>query len=122
MNFSTFFSNQARKPAGLFGRFVASRIFEKGNAELNALVFETVSKIKHDHVLEIGFGTGKLIKEIADRMDDGIIEGVDFSKTMVGIARKKNRMHIKTGKVRIDGFVKSPISLLRCIFRHVTYC
>ena len=33
MDFATFFSNQARKPTGLFGRFVAAQIFKKGKAK-----------------------------------------------------------------------------------------
>ena len=78
-----------------------SRVFEKGNSELNALVFETLSVRENDHVLEIGSGTGTLIKEIADHLTKGFIEGIDFSKPMVEIARKKNRKHIKTGKVKI---------------------
>jgi ubiquinone/menaquinone biosynthesis C-methylase UbiE len=101
MNFITYFSNQARKPTGLVGRYIASRIFEKGNSELNALMFETLSISENDHVLEIGFGTGKLIKEIADHMDNGFVEGVDFSETMVEMAKKKCTTHIKTGKAKI---------------------
>ncbi|MBU4565714.1 MAG: class I SAM-dependent methyltransferase [Desulfarculus sp.] len=101
MNYSTYFSKQARKPTGIFGRFRMSRIFEKGNAELNALVFKTVSVEDNDHALEIGSGTGTLIKDIADTISKGLIEGIDFSKPMVSIARKKNKKHINGGKVKI---------------------
>jgi ubiquinone/menaquinone biosynthesis C-methylase UbiE len=101
MNFTTYFSRQARKPAGIFGRFYMSRVFEKGNAELNALMYETLSIQENDHVLEIGFGTGTLIKKIAALLNNGLIEGVDFSKSMVAIAQKKNRKHINSGKVKI---------------------
>jgi len=34
MIFPKYFSEQARQPTGVFGRFVASRIFEQGNADL----------------------------------------------------------------------------------------
>jgi len=101
MNYSTYFSKQARKPTGIFGRFYMSRIFEKGNTELNALIYETLSIRENDHVLEIGFGTGSLIKKIAKQLDNGFVEGVDFSKSMVAIAQKKNRKHINNGKVKI---------------------
>ena len=101
MNFSTYFSKQARKPTGIFGRFYMSRAFETGNAELNTLMNKTLSIGINDHALEIGFGTGTLIKEIADHLDNGLIEGVDFSKPMVAIAQKKNRKHINNGKVKI---------------------
>ena len=101
MNYSTYFSKQARKPTGIFGRFHMSRIFEKGNAELNALTFETVSVEENDHALEIGSGTGTLIEHIAGGISKGLIEGIDFSKPMVARARKNNRKHINNGKVKI---------------------
>jgi ubiquinone/menaquinone biosynthesis C-methylase UbiE len=101
MNFTTYFSKQARKPTGMFGRFYMSRVFEIGNAELNALMYETLSVQENDRVLEIGFGTGLLIKKIAALLDNGLVEGVDFSESMVAIAQKKNRKYIKKGKVKI---------------------
>ena len=101
MNFATFFSNQARKPTGLFGRLVMSVIFDVGNARLNKFVNEAMSVQENDHILEIGFGTGQLIHEMAKQIDRGLIEGVDFSKTMVSIAQKRNKKHIAGGKVKI---------------------
>lgn len=101
MNFTKFFSQQARKPTGIFGRFYMSRVFDRGNAELNALTYETLSLGENDHVLEIGFGTGTLIRRIADHLVSGLIEGVDFSESMVAIARKRNRKFINSGRVQI---------------------
>ena len=101
MSFSTFFSNQARKPTGLFGRLVMSVIFDVGNARLNRFVNEVMSVQEDDRILEIGFGTGKLIDEMAKQIDHGHIEGVDFSETMVSIAQKRNKKHIARGKVKI---------------------
>ncbi len=101
MLFSNYFSKQARQPSGIFGRFYMSRVFEKGNAELNSFIKETLSLRENDQILEIGFGTGKLLKQIADNLDKGIIEGVDFSETMTSMAKKKNKKHINNGKVKI---------------------
>ncbi len=101
MNFKEFFSKQAEKPSGIFGRMVMSRIFEKGNSDLNNFMKELLSPEENDHILEIGFGTGVLISDMAAITKQGIIEGVDFSKTMVSIARKRNRKHIGEGRVRI---------------------
>lgn len=101
MSFSRFFSEQARKPTGLFGRLVMSIIFDKGNANINRFVYELMSVRKDDHILEIGFGTGKLIYEMAKRIDKGLIEGVDFSSTMVSIAQRRNKKQIAKGKVKI---------------------
>nr|NQU92811.1 class I SAM-dependent methyltransferase [Bacteroidota bacterium] len=102
MRFSTFFSKQARKPTGIFGRFYMSRVFEKGNLEMNTFTKETLSINKDEYILEIGCGTGLLLKEIANDLDKGFIEGIDFSKTMVSIARKKNKKHINNKKVIIQ--------------------
>lgn len=99
--FSAYFSKQARKPTGIFDRFIMSRIFDKWNAEFNALVYETWSIQDNDHVLEIGFGPGTLIRKIADHLDAGLVEGIDFSKSMVATAQKKNKHHIDNGKAKL---------------------
>lgn len=101
MNFANYFSKQARKPKGLFGRFYMSRVFDKGNARLNALVYQTMDMKNHEQALEIGFGTGTQIHSLARNVDTGHVQGIDFSETMAGIARKKNRAHIKQGKVTL---------------------
>jgi len=101
MNFSSFFSEQARKPDGLFGRLVMSIVFDRGNAFLNKFVNDLMSVQNDDRIIEIGFGTGKLIHRMAQQIDRGLIEGVDFSKVMVSIARKRNKKNITNGKVKI---------------------
>jgi len=101
MNLKTFFSEQARKPSGLFGRWVMSKIFDHGNAAINAFMKEQLLLQENDHVLEIGFGTGKLIFEMAKQVNKGLIEGIDLSETMVAIAEKKNKNYIAEGKVII---------------------
>jgi ubiquinone/menaquinone biosynthesis C-methylase UbiE len=101
MNLKTFFSKQARNPSGRFGRWVMSKIFDHGNAAINDFMKEQVLLQENDHVLEIGFGTGKLIFEMAKQVNKGLIEGIDLSDTMVAIAEKKNNTYIAEGKVII---------------------
>ena len=101
MSFSSFFSEQARKPSGLFGRFVMSLVFDKGNAFLNSFADELMSVQPNDRILEIGFGTGKLIQRMAKQLQDGLIEGVDFSSTMASIAQKRNQKYIARGIVKL---------------------
>jgi len=101
INFKTFFSEQARNPSGLFGRWVMSKIFDYGNAALNNFMKEQLLLKENDHVLEIGFGTGKLIFEMAKQVNKGLIEGIDLSDAMVAIAEKKNKIYIAEGKVII---------------------
>lgn len=96
---SKLLSSQARKPSGIIGRFVMTKFFNKSNAELNAFVKDNLELQPEDRVLEIGFGPGKLIKEIADITTNGIVEGIDFSKAMLQQATKVNIQHISSGRV-----------------------
>lgn len=99
--FSDYFSRQARKPSGWFGRLVMAIVFNRGNAAMNAFMLEMVSVKPGDHILEIGFGTGKLMQAMANQVQAGIIEGVDFSETMVAMAKKRNHHHMAAGRVII---------------------
>ena len=101
MSFSKYFAQQARKPSGLFGRLVMSVIFDKGNAFLNQCTKEFIAVKKNDRVLEIGFGTGQLIFNMAGHINGGLIEGIEFSDEMISIAKKRNKKYIKEGKVKI---------------------
>lgn len=101
MAFSNFFSTQARKPSGFFGRFYMSRLFEKGNAELNALLHSALAIEPDDHVFELRFGTGQLIQQLAGKLKKGHIQGIDFSKPMVALARKRNRKYIRQKTVTL---------------------
>lgn len=99
MNIKTFFSTQAGNPSGLFGRFVMSGIFDRGNAPLHGFMKELLSVRDRDRVLEIGFGTGKLIADITQLVTTGVIEGIDVSATMVALAEKRNKRSIAKSKV-----------------------
>lgn len=101
MGFSTFFSNQARRPSGWFGSLVMPIIFDRGNAFLNRFVYGLIAVVADDRILEIGCGTGKLVKMMARTVETGVIEGIDFSSTMVKIARRKNEREINRGTVNI---------------------
>jgi len=54
-----------------------------------------------DRVLEIDCGTGKLIKIMEKKIDKGVIEGIDFSPTMVKIAQRRNKKSITKGIVKV---------------------
>ena len=96
---SRIFSLQARKPSGVIGRFLMTKIFNDGNAELNSFVKDILSLQKENKVLEIGFGPGKLINEMAAITTDGVVTGIDFSQVMLKKASKLNKQYISKGKV-----------------------
>ena len=99
---SRLLSLQARKPSGWFGRVVMSRIFNKGNAELNNFMKDLLELQEHDTVLEIGFGPGKLLNQMAQITTKGLVEGIDFSEAMLAQARQINKHYISQKRVKIQ--------------------
>jgi ubiquinone/menaquinone biosynthesis C-methylase UbiE len=95
-------SLQARKPTGLIGRYLMTKIFNVGNTDLNSFVMDMLELESSDRVLEIGFGTGKLINQMAAITTDGAVEGIDFSEVMLKQAGRVNKHHISNGKVRLQ--------------------
>ena len=79
-----------------------TKMFNKVNADLNSFVKETLSLKVSDSILEIGFGPGKLINEMARTTTEGIIEGIDFSEAMLKHANKVNKHYILNGKVKLQ--------------------
>ncbi len=77
---SSVLSSQAKKPSGLVGRYVMTKIFTTGNADLNAFVMDMLEMKSSDKALEIGYGPGKLVKKMAEIATQGLVEGIDFSK------------------------------------------
>ena len=63
---SSVLSRQARKPSGIIGRYLMTKVFNAGNSDLNSFAKETLDIKIDDRILEIGFGPGKLIKEMAE--------------------------------------------------------
>lgn len=98
---SRIFSLQAKKPSGFIGRFLMTNIFSVGNADLNFFVKEILDLQREDRVMEIGFGPGKLINEMAKITSEGFVEGIDFSQVMLEKASKLNKQYISEGKVRL---------------------
>ncbi len=53
----------------------------------------------HQRLLELGFGTGSLIRRIAQSSDQVRVTGVDFSRQMVAVASKRNKPFLRQGRV-----------------------
>jgi ubiquinone/menaquinone biosynthesis C-methylase UbiE len=53
-------------------------------------------------VLEIGYGPGGLIRQLAERTDAASIRGVDPSQEMRNQASRRNRKAVRAGRVRLD--------------------
>ena len=101
MGLKSFLAKQARRPSGWFGRVITSWILNKANASLEDMGLELMDIKEVDHILEIGFGNGRLISKMASRLNSGFIAGIEISDAMLTVARKKNKKHIELGVVEL---------------------
>jgi SAM-dependent methyltransferase len=93
-----YIDGQYRQPTGLIGRWIGDKMARQHQPE-NLWTVNLLDVQASEHVLEIGFGPGVSVAEVARRATDGLVAGVDFSRTMVGAARRRNAAGVRRGKV-----------------------
>jgi len=102
------FNSQFAHPEGWVGRFVGMILALK-NHERNAWAISLLDIQPRDQVLEIGFGPGQAIQEIAKLTSNGFVAGIDLSDTMVAQASKRNSAAIRSGRVLLQQGAESPL-------------
>lgn len=91
-------SAQAAGPRGLLGRAIG-RLWVSETAAANDRAIELLAPVPGEHVLEIGFGPGRTIRELAAR---GVrVTGIDVSPVMLAQARRRNAAAIEGGQVQL---------------------
>ena len=89
----------AMRPEGLAGRLFG-KVVEAMNAPSYRLAIQMIDPAPHEHVLEVGFGTGRLAELLIERLPRGRVAGVDPTETMVEVARE--RPGIRRAGDRVD--------------------
>ena len=93
-----FIANQFRTPSGLLGRLIGNGMARSNEPEARWTI--DLLNIQPDtRVLEIGFGPGVAIQYAAQQAVQGHVSGIDYSETMVQVARKRNASAIRNGLV-----------------------
>jgi SAM-dependent methyltransferase len=92
----SFFAN----PRGIRGR-LAGRLMGIKNAYLHDLLVEQIDPAPGDRILEIGFGTGSMIRKLSRRQPEAFVAGVDPSGVMISQASGRNRRAIRQGRVEL---------------------
>jgi SAM-dependent methyltransferase len=91
---------QFHRPHGLGGRAAGWVMATRGsNRKRNVWAVGLLDVQAHDRVLEIGFGPGVAIRELARRATKGLVVGVDHSEVMLRQARKRNAASVRAGRV-----------------------
>ena len=102
------FNSQFANPDGWAGRFVGI-IMALKNRQRNAWTISMLDIQPNDQVLEIGFGPGQGIQEVAKLTPNGFVCGIDLSATMVVQASKRNTAAIRSGRVHLQQGSESPL-------------
>ena len=89
-----------RKPEGEFGLKVAGKMNES-NALIIQWAIDKLELQENEEVLEIGFGNGSHIQNLLEKRKGIRYTGLDFSETMVTIARERHQHAIRSGQVSI---------------------
>lgn len=110
--------SQFGRPRGLFG-ILAGLLMARLNRERNAWTVELLDVQPADHVLEVGFGPGLAIEQVAELAVDGFVAGIDHSETMVRQAGKRNATAISDGRVELRRSSASSLPYADAVFDKV---
>ena len=95
-----FIARQSARPSGLLGRVIAW-IMARETAAENAAARRLLELAPADHVLELGFGHGHNVVELARATPEGVVAGVDHSEDMYALAEALCRPFIESGRVSL---------------------
>lgn len=96
-----FIAEQSRRPSGALGWLIGNIMSHETEA-LNTATLAALELRPTDRVLEVGFGHGKTLRKAAEVVTDGFVAGVDFSETMLAMARRRCARFIAAGRVRLE--------------------
>lgn len=93
---------QFGQPRGIAGRMAGwVMAHRRSNQQRNRWVVSLLEVQPTDRVLEIGFGPGIAIAELARRATQGHVYGIDHSQVMVGQASRRNADATRAHRVRL---------------------
>jgi SAM-dependent methyltransferase len=91
---------QFHRPHGIGGRAAAWVMAHRSsNRERNLWAVSLLDVQPGERVLELGFGPGIAIGELARRAGEGLVAGIDHSELMVRQARRRNAAAVRAGQV-----------------------
>ena len=91
-------SSPFHHPKGPLG-WLAGLLMARVNAGLNTAAVDVLAPDATDRVLEVGFGHGRAVAQLAERA--AFVGGVDPAAVLVRQARRHNRAAIRAGRVEL---------------------
>lgn len=90
--------NPFAEPRGPLGH-IAGWILASGNDTAHQQVVRQLGIGSGDHVLELGYGPGRLIRLLLDSTSAGLVAGVEPAEVMLRHARRANRDHLDSERL-----------------------
>jgi ubiquinone/menaquinone biosynthesis C-methylase UbiE len=86
------------------------------HARIAARLVELANPAKHEHVLDVGTGTGLVAHLVAPRVSPGTVLGIDLSGNMLSIARAQGAVNKKAKNLQFVGMAAEHL-----VFRPETF-
>lgn len=86
---------------GAAGR-LAGPLMARMNRDMELAAIDELAPARDATVLAVGFGPGVGVAELAKRLQDGVVGGVDPSAAMAKQARRRNLSAIENGQVTLE--------------------
>jgi SAM-dependent methyltransferase len=91
---------QLEHPSGLLGH-LAGLFLAWENSDRTEWAVKQLKIRQRDHLLEIGFGPGDCLREVAERAKRGYVAGIEVSDVMIEQARSRNARFIEAGQMEL---------------------
>ncbi len=81
---------------------LAGPVMARMNRDMEVAAVEELALATDASVLAVGFGPGVGIAELARRLPDGVVGGIDPSSVMLRQARRRNHAAVESGQVTLE--------------------
>lgn len=95
------YRRNARKPEGLGGRLILTRMNRGGHADLSEWGFSLFPDVCCGCALDVGCGGGANVKRLLKRFDGAKVCGLDHSDVSVAKTLRHNRGAVKDGRCEV---------------------
>jgi SAM-dependent methyltransferase len=92
--------SQFRQPTGWLGRLVGHAMSLE-HRRVTRWTLHWMNIQPHDHILDIGCGSGMALQLLLEQARDGFVAGVDHAQTMVEQAIQRNQRAVQVGRMDI---------------------
>lgn len=112
LGMADYVAQQLRQPSGFFGSRFIGRMMNKGNADLEQFALASAHVAPSHHVMEIGFGNGKLLAKLCKLVSSGKVYGVDIAEDLLLQVEKRLHNQVENGHLQLHlaGVSKLPLA------------